>query len=128
MATDGRRYLKLDDIKAYTTASEISRLAWALVSKWGWFEKYAVGLQLVKSVDSIGANLAEGFGRYHKKDKERFYYNARGSVFEASHWIKKSLERNIIRKQEAEVLLEYLRALPKEINHLIRFTEEKLSK
>ena len=34
-------------------------------------------------VDSVSANISEGFGRYHKKDKIKFYRYSQGSVNQA---------------------------------------------
>jgi len=123
-----KRYLKLDDIKAYKIASELSDFVWEIVSKWDWFNKRTLGCQWVEATDSIAGNIAEGFGRYHKKDKQKFYFNARGSVFESAHWTKRALLRNLITKAEYENILKRLRGLPKELNYLIKITEEKLNK
>ena len=49
---------------------------------WTNFQKSTVGHQLVRSADSISANIAEGFGRYHKKDKIKFYRSSMGSTTE----------------------------------------------
>ena len=49
-----------------------------------------IGKQLVRSADSIAANISEGFGRYHFKDSKRFYYISRGSLFETKTWLEKS--------------------------------------
>ena len=123
-----KRYLKLDDLKAYQIASELSDDVWEAVSDWDWFNKRTLGTQWVRATDSVAGNIAEGFGRFHKKDKQKFYYNARGSVYEAAHWCKKAHKRGLISEEDRERILERLRKLPKEINHLIRFTEEKLTK
>ena len=37
------------------------------------------------SIGSIGSNLAEGYGRFHYLDRNKFNYNARGSLIEALH-------------------------------------------
>jgi len=42
-----------------------------------------MGDQFIRSIDSITANIAEGFGRFHFLDRRKFYYNARGSLLEA---------------------------------------------
>ena len=80
-----KKHLELKDLKAYVIASELSDYIWEIVSKWDWFSKKVLGGQWVEAIDSIAGNIAEGFGRFHKKDKQKFYYNARGSVYEANH-------------------------------------------
>ncbi len=122
------KWLKLENLRAYACLSELSDYIWILVSRWDWFNKRTLGVQWVDSTDSIGANVAEGFGRFHKKDKQKFYYNARGSVFESAHWCKKALKRNLISGKENDHIMEELRKLPKEINYLIKVTQEKLAK
>ena len=122
------RWLKLENIKAYALSSEHSDFVWDIVSKWDWFNKRIFGIQWVDSTDSISANIAEGFGRFHKKDKQKFYYNARGSVFESAHWCKKAKKRNLISSKQNEYIMIGLRKLPREINYLIKITQEKLKK
>jgi len=122
-----KKYLKLDDINAYKIASELSDLVWDIVIKWEWFAKKTIGAQLVEAMDSVAANIAEGFGRFHKKDKQKFYYNARGSIYESAYWCKKAHKRNLIPQEEYSHIMEELRKLPKEINFLIKITEIKLT-
>jgi four helix bundle protein len=45
-------------------------------------EDYALCSQLRNAAVSITGNIAEGFGRGHKKDKINFYYFSRGSAQE----------------------------------------------
>jgi len=117
-----KKYFKLEDIIAYKISSDLSDFVWEIVSKWDWFSKSTLGMQFVKSANSIAANIAEGFGRYHKKDKNKFYYNARGSAFETIHWCKKAYKRKLLSEEENVYISEELRKLPKEINTLIKLT------
>jgi len=64
--------------------------------KWGFFEKKTIGSQFVNAMYSISANIAEGFGRYHKKDKIKFYRYAQGSIKECYDWNEKSKYRGLI--------------------------------
>jgi four helix bundle protein len=51
-------------------------------------EKWAMSAQLRRSVQSIPANIAEGFGRFYYQDCIRFCYIARGSLEETySHLV-----------------------------------------
>ena len=123
-----KKYLKLDDITSYKIASELSDYVYEIVSKWKWFDKRTLGAQFVNSIDSIAGNIAEGFGRYHKKDKIKFYYNARASVFESAHWTKKASKRKLLTNTELKNILNLLRKLPLEINNLIKLTNDYLKK
>lgn len=123
-----KKYLKLIDITAYKIASDLSDIIYDIIFKWPWFDKKTLGIQFIRAIDSIAANIAEGFGRYHKKDKIKFYYNSRASVFESAHWTKKADKRKLLNKEELAKILNLLRKLPKEINNLISLTERYLEK
>jgi len=60
-----------------------------VVDRWNYFQKDTVGKQLVRSADSIAANLSEGFGRYHYKETKNFSYYSRGSLFEQKRGFEK---------------------------------------
>ena len=119
-------YLKLNDITAYKTAFGLSNYIWECISKWNYFEQDTVGKQLVRACDSISANIAEGFGRYGKRDKVKFYYYAKGSVWEALDWNEKCKKRALITEEQYQHILGELQELPKAINSLIKFTNERL--
>ena len=44
-------------------AEKILNEIWFIVKKWDDFAKDTMGKQIVRSADSVGANLAEGHGR-----------------------------------------------------------------
>lgn len=122
------RYLELNDISAYKKALALSNYVWDIVIDWNWFAKRTVGCQFVEAIDSISANIAEGFGRYGKKDKIKFYHYSFGSLKESFDWNEKSRKRNLITKEQYEYILKELKSLPIEIHQLIKFTSEKLKK
>lgn len=122
------RYLELNDISAYKKALVLSNYVWDVIIDWNWFAKRTVGCQFVQAIDSISANIAEGFGRYGKKDKIKFYHYSFGSLKESFDWNEKSRKRNLITKEQYEYILKELKSLPIEINQLIKFTSEKLKK
>lgn len=94
--------------------------------KWDIFAKRTVGSQFVRSIDSISANIAEGFGRHGKKDKIVFYRIARASVYESLDWLEKSKRRNLIQEKEYKYVFQILKALPRDINSLIKYTNDNL--
>ena len=121
------KYLKLEDLKSYKISRDLSKLIWEEIIKWDYLSKRSMGDQFIRAIDSIGANIAEGFGRYHKKDKIKFYYNARGSLFESFHWLELAKERNLITQKAYDLINSKLKTLPLEINYLIKITNEKLT-
>jgi len=121
------KYLRLNDINAYKTAFSLSNYVWEIIITWDYFARDTIGKQLVRSVDSISANIAEGFGRYSKKDKIKFYRYSQGSIKESLDWNEKAKARNLTSENQYNKILEYLQKLPRELNHLIKFTNEKLT-
>ena len=121
-----KNYLKLGDISAYKIAFILSNYVWDVVIKWDYFAKDTVGKQFVKTVDSISANIAEGFGRYGKKDKIKFYKYSFASLKESFDWNEKSKIRKLLTLNQYNYIFTEIDKLPKEINGLIKFTNEKL--
>jgi len=88
-----KKYLKLNDIDAYKIAFNLSNYVWDLIVKLDRFSKDTLGIQFVRAFDSIPANIAEGFGRYSKKDKVNFFRIGFGSMYESLDWNEKALKR-----------------------------------
>ncbi len=126
MAEKQIKYLKLNDIEAYRIAFTLSNYVWEVIIKWDYFEKKTIGSQFTDAVDSISANIAEGFGRYTKKDKIRFYRISYGSMFESLDWNEKARVRKLTSEEEYNQIYTELQKLPKAINSLINFTNTKL--
>ena len=124
---DDGNFLKLNDIRAYKIAFNLSNFVWKKIIVWHFFERDTVGKQFVRAVDSISANIAEGFGRFNKKEKIHFYRISFGSLKESMDWNEKSKIRELLSEEDYEYIYNELTKLPKEINHLIRFTDEKLT-
>lgn len=92
--------------------------------KMNWQEKKIMGDQFISAIDSIGANIAEGFGRFHYLDRNKFNYNARGSLIESIHWINLLKERNFIGQEIYEDFCGKLRKLMVKLNNYIKTTKE----
>lgn len=121
-----KKYLSLNDISSYKRAFRLSNSIWNIIIEWEWFAQKTIGIQFITAIDSISANIAEGFGRYGKKDKVKFYFYSFGSVKESLDWNEKSKARKLLTKEQYEYIIKELKDLPREIHQLIRFTNEKL--
>lgn len=122
-----KKFLKLNDIEAYKISFKLSNHVWDIVVKWEHFSKDTIGKQFVRAIDSISANIAEGFGRYSKKDKIKFFRYSTGSLYESLDWNEKSHIRKLLSDDEYSLIFSELIKLPKAINSLIVFTNKKLS-
>jgi four helix bundle protein len=75
-------FYNLEDLEVYQLAESFGDEVWFVVDEWKYFAKDTVGKQLTRSADSISANIAEGYGRYHYKENKNFCYFSRGSIIE----------------------------------------------
>ncbi|MBI5221932.1 MAG: four helix bundle protein [Candidatus Magasanikbacteria bacterium] len=112
-------YVALEDLRIYQLSREYSREAWEIYIHLDWQKKKIIGDQYIRSVDSVGANIAEAHGRFHYLDKNKFYYNARGSLLESKHWLDLLLERNIITKERYDRIAVIYGNLAKGLNGVI---------
>ena len=91
-------------LEIYRLSEELSDRVWSIVYKWNYLAIDTVGKQLIRSVDSIGANIAEGSGRGSDKDYLRFLRIARGSLYETKHWLRRAYKRKLLSKMEIDEL------------------------
>ncbi|MFH1677692.1 MAG: four helix bundle protein [Patescibacteria group bacterium] len=63
-------------------------------------ELFALVSQIRRAVSSITGNIAEGYGRYHYKDKIRFYTIARGSAAEVQNYLIIAKDLGYITEEE----------------------------
>lgn len=75
------------DLSIWKKAIYISEYVFTLSSDLPKNEDYGLTSQIRRAANSIGANIAEGYGRKHQKDKLNFYFYARGSANETLHHI-----------------------------------------
>ena len=84
-------------------------------------ERFALREQLQRATQSIPANLAEGYGRYHYPDQIRFCYIARGSAEEVYTYLTIAYRLNYLDEATYQELNTALQTLKRLINGYIRF-------
>jgi len=117
--------VELEELEVYKISRELSRIVWPAYEGMNGTIKHLIGNQTLRAVDSIGANIAEGFGRYHYLDSVKFYYNARGSLWESSHWTELLHEIQFITEQRYTQLTERLEILGKKLNGFINSIKKR---
>jgi four helix bundle protein len=99
MATKG-----FEELRVYRAAEKLADEVWKIVREWDGSARETVGRQIVRSADSIGANIAEGTGRGTYQDNRRFLRVARGSLFETRHWLRRAYRRRLLTPDQIAVL------------------------
>jgi four helix bundle protein len=84
------------ELDAYRRAVDLANEVFELCARWESFERWTVGVQLVRAADSVAANIAEATGRWHGPDRRRLLFIARGSLNETEHWLLISEERGLL--------------------------------
>jgi len=111
--------MKLEDLEVYNMSMDLSDKIWYMVEEWDYFKKDTLGKQLVRAIDSVSANISEGFGRNSFKDQRNFYYISRGSLYESKTWITKAKRRNIMNEETYNELLSEFNVLGIKLNNFI---------
>ena len=73
---------KFTDLNVWKEAHKLTLLIYEDSSTFPKSETFGLTSQIRRAVVSIESNIAEGFSRFHYKDRLVFYYDARGSVSE----------------------------------------------
>lgn len=113
---------RFHDLKAYKQAIAIADDVWGSVHRWDKFDSWSIGIQLVRAADSVGANIAEAYGRYGLRDQRHLLHVARGSAYETEHWIGGALARVLLADEAFE---HRIRELVRTLSGLARSHRER---
>lgn len=112
-------YIQAKDLKIMQIAEQISDGLYDEVKKWDYYAKRTIGIQLMNAIDSIGANIAEGHGRFHIKDSMNFSYYSRASIEESKFWLRRAFNRKLINKEVFDYYTDRLNNLAPQLNAFI---------
>ena len=114
-----------ENLRVYRLAEELGDAIWDIVALWGPLAKDTVGRQLVRSADSVGANIAEGPGRGSVLDNRRFVRMSRGSLYEAKHWLRRAYKRKLLTSEQTDSLRQTIDELTRTLNGYLRSLRNK---
>jgi four helix bundle protein len=115
---------RIEDLGIYQLSEISADEIWNILCSWEHFARDTVGKQIVRSADSIGANIAEGFGRFYKENKN-FCYFSQGSIIETKGWLKRSVNRSLISNEQYTGLLNQLETIHFKLNIYIKAIGKK---
>jgi four helix bundle protein len=107
----------------YQKARQVTIGVNALIKNWTkTMQAQEISRQLFRSSTSVGANIAEGHGRYKGIEYVRYLVIAQGSANETDHWLNTSLDSGLGPEERVKELIslnnEVRRMLSASINTL----------
>lgn len=115
----------LENLEIYQIALKISDFAWEIYKRLPKNFQSHIGNQFLDAADSIGANISEGYGRFHFRESINFNNYARGSATETSFWTNRLLKRNLISEIEFTELDQLLKTENTKINAYNNYLRKK---
>ncbi len=91
-------------------------------------ELYGLTTQMRKCAISIPSNIAEGCGRQHYKDSLRFFFIARGSLYELETQIYLSSDQSYINKDISNDLMFQIEKCRKLLSGFINYYKDQSTK
>ena len=113
---------KYEDMEVWETAHQALLATCRITRTFPADERFLLVDQMRRAAMSIAANIVEGFGRRHPKDKIRFYNMSQGSAEELSYFYRVSEDLEYL-KDCAEVE-QQLNSTARMLKRLIQKTPE----
>ncbi|MFN6527305.1 four helix bundle protein [Nostoc sp. ChiSLP03a] len=107
---------RFQELQVYQLSEELADDIWKIVEGWNFFAKDTIGKQIVRSADSIGANIAEGVGRGSFQENRRFIRIARGSLNETQHWLRRAYTRKLLTSEQINTIKIIINELAPKLN------------
>jgi len=114
-----------EDLDVYKLAEKLANEVWFIVKQWDYFTKDTMGKQIVRSADSVCANIAEGRGRYNHQDNRRFIKIARGSLYETISWLRLAYARQLLADEQVRKIQPIIDELPPKLNAYLNSIGDK---
>jgi four helix bundle protein len=110
----------LESLKVYAMSEDLADLVWHAVLQWDPFARSTIRHQIVRAADSVGANIAEGYGRASPADDRRFIRTARGSLYETRHFLRRADKRSLLNREQKVPLQVLMKNLLPALNGYLR--------
>jgi len=114
---------KFTDLEVWKEAHKLTLVIYQITNNFPKSELYGLTSQLRRAAVSIESCIAEGFSRYHYKDRLRFYYDARGSISEVQSQLITARDLKFIKEKQFDDIFNQTEKTGIILGGLIRSTE-----
>jgi four helix bundle protein len=111
---------RFQELRVYQLSEKLADNIWKIVNEWESLPQNTIGKQIIRSADSIGANIAEGVGRGSYAENRRFIRIARGSLYETQHWLRRAYNRNLLTDEQVNKLKVTIDDLAPQLNAYLK--------
>jgi len=108
------------DLIAWQKANQLALKVYRCTSEFPKDELYGLTSQMRRAAISIASNIAEGKGRYSRKEFAQFLYRARGSLLELETQLYIAEELKYIQSSEAQEIAVKSQELGRILNGLTK--------
>ena len=119
---------KFTDLEVWKEAHKLTLVIYQITNNFPKSELYGLTSQLRRAAVSIESCIAEGFSRYHYKDRLRFYYDARGSISEVQSQLITAKDLKFIKEKQFDDIFNQTEKTGIILGGLIRSTENLAKK
>lgn len=108
-------------LEIYRLAEDLAVDIYHLTKSFPREELFGITSQIRRAAVSIPLNIAEGYGRFHFKDRSLFIYAARGSLMEVKSLVSICEKLRLIKADARIKLTDKINALGIKINNFINY-------
>lgn len=109
-----------EKLQVWQKSHELTLNIYKLTNDFPKDERFRLTDQLCRAASSIPANIAEGKGRYHKKEFRQFLFIARGSLEETKYHLILSKDLGYISESKFDELINLVQQIGRMMNGLIK--------
>jgi four helix bundle protein len=118
---------RFQDLEVYRLSEQLSDQIWKIIQEWQPLAVDTIGKQLIRSADSIGANIAEGSGRGSFQDNRKFVRIARGSLYETQHWLRRAYVRGLLTQEHLDFFIPMIDKLAPKLNSYLNSISKQIT-
>ena len=114
-----------ENLEVWQLGKEVVEQIYGLTKTFPKEELYGLTSQIKRAALSIPSNIAEGTGRYHYKDRVKFYLASRGSLYELKSHLPIATEPGFVGEDGLQPMFDTIGKLGVKLNNLISATRRK---